>query len=173
MSKQIGFYAVEEDHQFLLKLAEQADLCAIPKKSLVNTTVIPVSPTQFQVLDEEDSFYLLPKALTIGDVLYSPMPTTPSYQILLARVSPVIQFNICSKQNNKVYNGRFYLNLEQNDANYSLLEEKYKSLERQIRKWARTDQFRFYVGPQTIKLVLTGEVHLMHHLVELKVIQHE
>jgi|SRR5215207_902196 len=171
MGQQVGFYAIGKDHTELLRFAENIDLLVIPELIRTDTEVEPVRPTQFQVPNGKAFFYLLPSAFDITEVFYGELPDNPTRSKLISYASPVIQFKPCHHDSDgRVFDGRMYLNTDPSDPRYSVVHEKYKDLARSIRRWAKTDQFGFYVGPYTAELAQDGHIRLMHHRVELKVV---
>lgn len=171
MGLQIGFYAIGEDHWSLLEFAQKIDLVAIPAAIDTGEPVQPVPPMAFAIAggQQSDPFYLLPGTLRPQDVLYERVTATPSRSKVMTDASPVIQFKPSPYAGDQVYNGRCYFGMSREYIHYDLARTMYDKLARQIRKWARTDRHRFYVGPYTAKQAHAGQIRLMHSQWELKV----
>jgi hypothetical protein len=173
MGQQIGFYAAEKDNTALLELTESLGLLAIPE--IVNfdpeeVDIKAVKPTKFCIPEDQYYFYLLPDTYSVVEAFYKNLHSHTSLWKLMDDASPVIQFKPSSSEDNKLGNGRFYLNTDPDDPRYPVIRGKYKSLVNYLGKWIKTDQFGFYVGPYTAQLVREGCIHLKHLHHELKIV---
>jgi hypothetical protein len=161
MGLQIGFYAIEKDHDTLLQLAEEKGLVALPELIPVNAKPKAYAPTEFKLPDGQSRFYLLASDIQVDDSFYGRTQYDPSQAVLLNRTVPIIEFTPSTRKKDEVEPGRLYIAMEKDDRYYSIVRKKYDLLAREVRKWARTDQFRFYVGPHTAELTKDGTVDLM------------
>jgi hypothetical protein len=169
MGKQVGFYAASDDFRDLLQRSEETGLLAIPEIIPADTTVEPVKPTEFRLPADQEFFYLFPGEFGIGDAIYEEMESEAGSARLMSAVSPVIEVTPCKQTDNRLYNGRIYLGIEPDDELYPTAERSFNKLARSIRRWPKTDQFGFFVGPRTADQAKRKEIRLMHHETELHV----
>jgi|GEM_PF-1657626 len=161
MGTQIGFYAIEKDHATLLELADRVGFVALPELIPNESKPRATRPTLFELPGEHGRFYLLPDDLALVEAFYGQTHYDPSQAALLSQTSPVIEFSLSTRKGDEVYPGRLYLGLARDATLYPIVRKKFDSLVREVRKWAKTGQFNFYVGPYTAELSQAGRVRLM------------
>jgi hypothetical protein len=169
MSKQIVFYAVGEDHDFLLGHAQTIGLLALPELAPSGARAEPSPISEFRPEAGQTFFYLLPSAVAPVEVWYREVPGRPSLSKLDDYVSPVIELAPSPRRDGDVYDGRLYLGMGEDQHLFSTASKKFDQLVRPIRRWPRTTEFNFHVGPHTAELARAGTIRLMHHRVEMKV----
>lgn len=153
MGKQINFYAIDEDYDDLLKLAEDKGLLAL--KPMVPAAVYeagikPVPPLSFR--GRQASLRLIPQEIGIDEIVY--VPTEDHRDFLIdSRTSPIIRFSAGYRQANDVYHGRFYIYSSGKSPHLQLITKYYEKLARYIRKnWTKHPEYPFYIGPHTRKI---------------------
>ncbi len=169
MGKQIVFYAVEEDHDLLLRHAQEVGLLALPELLPAGARPEPKPVAEFKPEAGQSFFYLLPSEVAPVEVWYREVPSRPSLSKLDDSVSPVIELAPSPWRDGGVYDGRLYLAMEKGEHIFNVASKKFDRLARPIREWARTTQFKLHVGPRTAELARAGDIRLMHHQIELKV----
>lgn len=169
MGRQIGFYAIGEDYKGLMSRAKDLGLVGIPELVADDSDPEPAPPTEYTLPADAYLFYLFPQEFGIGEAIYVELDDYPDFARLNAFGSPVIEVAPSAQQRERVSNGRLYLALEREDQFYKSISKYFDKLARHVKSWERTDQFGFYVGPETANLARNGEIRLMHHQVEVHV----
>ncbi|HLY25225.1 MAG TPA: hypothetical protein VKQ72_02725 [Aggregatilineales bacterium] len=171
MSKQVGFYAINDDYRALLELAEKIGFLAIPAVKPTDIKIRPVRPTQFLLPEKVNIFCLMPGAFTEFESYYQAYPNGSSH--LRRKISPVIDVSPCPREGIDIYNGRFYFQVNSDIPLYIEVLRGYEKLVRHIIKWTRTQPYRFYVGEYTAEAARTKQIRLMHFLTQLRLVTSE
>jgi hypothetical protein len=165
MSKQIGFYVVDEDFALLLRFAEEVGLVAIPRRIETDSRVEAVRPTKLE--PSRAAFYLIPKELPTAEAFYVERPTKENVSALDSYNSPVIECIRSECSGNQLSSGRIYLRTDRSSSLYPNVNQKYEALARRIKKWERVRGRNYYVGPETAELVRKNSVVLQYFNEEL------
>lgn len=165
MGTQIRFYAVDDDHASLLQLAHDKGLSALPHIVPTDSYDLTghaeaVSPLQFRHAENEGHFYLIPQEIPLVEAFYKQMNGRPSEAMMMPYVSPVIEFTPCSREGDKVYHGRIYIDAPTDDPWSPVIYKAYESLARHIKQWTDVG-YSTYVGTRTLQLVRIGKIRLM------------
>lgn len=163
MAQQVNFYALEDDHSSILRMAQDVGLLALPR--VVETElyelaqVKAVSPRKYRLAQGETYFYLIPDSIAVVEAFYEPMESDPEKSFLMAHVSPVIEFAPSYRLQDRVHHGRLYIDAPTHDPWSPQLYRAYEKLARSIRNWQKVMQ-HLYVGRKTMRLAKSGQIKL-------------
>ncbi len=168
MGQQVGFYAIDKDYDAFIQFIRESGFLGVPE-IIPSDSLSQGLPLEKLAYADRPFFYLIPEEVSAAEAFYKELSDDPHSSKLLVHVSPVIELQPCKRQGDAIYDGRIYIGLGKEDRYYDLLLKKYRKLARYVRKWDRTDQFSFCVGPHTAEMAKEGQIKLMHHQIELKV----
>lgn len=169
MGKQVVFYANNHDTKELLSFCELEGLvgifAVIPTDQIAQTFL----PTQLIEYLKTDLVYLMPKEINPVEALYEEFHDDATQSGIDYTNSPVFEFTPSRLEAQLIFDGRIYFDLNPEDQFYAKTHKKYNKIASYIKKWKKTDQFGFYVGPDTAKQAKSGLIELWHHLIKLNV----
>jgi len=163
MAQQVNFYALEDDHGSILRMAQDVGLLALPR--VVSTElyelaqVKAVSPRKSRLTHGETYFYLIPDSIAVVEAFYEPMESEPEKSCLMAHVSPVIELAPSYRLQDRVHHGRLYIDAPTLDPWSPEVYRAYEKLARRIRKGPKVSRY-LYVGPKTMRLAKSGQIKL-------------
>jgi hypothetical protein len=163
MGQQTGFFTLEEDNRSLLAVP---GMHAIPAELPTGSPVEPVAPLDFQRPEGLAVFYLLPAGVPPDAAVYEPM-AAPGRSVLIPRKSAVIQFVTCRREGDAIDDGRIYFDTPRSNVWFGDVRRAYERLSRLIKRWPRTDRFRFFVGPTAAQGAQAHKLRLLHMGYEL------
>lgn len=169
MGKQVGFFADDVDFNELLAFAEQKGFCALP--DLVETGDEPDGVLPTAVIDAayKNCFHLLPMSISPAEAFYREVGDEPCVSRLMKNVSPVTEVRSSHCEGDRLSDGRIHFNMDSHVSHFEQGKKGYEQLARFIRKWKKTTQYRFYVGPHTANEVAEGRLKLVHWNEELAI----
>jgi hypothetical protein len=169
MGRQVGLFADDIDLHDLLAFAENAGFLALPDR--IETDDLPqgIEPTQYEMTEETgtECFYLLPPGVSKAEAFYHELSNGDPISILGMTVSPVTEFRPSQREGNKLSDGRIYFNMDRHVTHFEQGKKGYERLARYVRKWQKTRQYRFHVGPHTANEVAKGRLAIVHFNEEL------
>lgn len=169
MGKQVVFFANYQDTKELLSFCEQEGLvgifAVIPTDQITQTFL----PTQLIEYLKTDFVYLMPNEINPVEALYEEFHEDATQSGIDYSNSPVFEFTPSRIEDQLIFDGRIYFDLNPEDQFYTIINKKFNKIASYIKKWEKTDQFGFYVGPETAKQAKSGNIELWHHLIKLNV----
>lgn len=169
MGQQTGFYATSKDYEIVLQRIEELGLICVPRAVRPGASVVFSHAKNFVLAKNHPSYYVLPQELCAEDLAFLDLAVNPPMLRVNPHSSPAIEVAPCPMKEGALQNGRIHLALSPDHYLYSTLVKKYNQLVTPIRKWAKTDKFGFYVGPDASATASRGGIKLMHHIRELHV----
>lgn len=170
MGKQVGFFADGADFHDLLVFAEQCGFRAFP--NLIETDDEPegVAPTEFQMSEKTGMthFHLIPSGVSAAEVLYDETDDARVSRVM-KHVSPVTEIRPSQREGNKLSDGRIHFNMASDVSHFRQGNKGYERLARHVRKWQKTRQYRFHVGPHTANEVTQAGLAIVHWNEELNI----
>lgn len=158
MSKQLRFMVVTEDHAQLLQFAEQKGFRAVPVAIESDTIAIPERPTEVKAPTNVDFFYLLPHEFSAAEAFYNELPADPHLSKLIPWSSPVIEVSP-AVATDKPMEGRIYICTDPSDPRYDKAMKAYDILARFLKKWPKSRDGRFHIGPRVAPMMRDSEEH--------------
>lgn len=169
MGKQVGFFANDKDYSELMKEAQAMGLVATTEITQIEDGPSVSTPTEFRLPEGNSFFYLFPESISPDELAFIPLREDPSLLKIDVREAPVIQINVSPIDGDKIGPpGRVYMGLKTSSEHYNTVSKLYNRLARRVKKWAKTAEFVFHVGPDTEQLVKEGKLRLMDFRLELK-----
>jgi hypothetical protein len=170
MGRQVGFYALDGDHEELLRRCEALGLLALPAWTPADRTPEPVPPALLRSPEPAWSFQLLlPREIDPAAVQYRAMTGKPEVWRLAAERSPVIELEPSRRDRDFVGRGRIYLYWRPRTEGQAITLKRYQTLARFVGRWPKTEKtpVQFHVGPETAARVRAGELCLALNPLEL------
>ena len=161
MSKQIRFFATQHDLHLFLDFAEGEGFFVLPEIYESDEIPKPILPTQFEMKENDYFFYLMHKVFSAVEAFYTDLPDQSGLAKLMARASPAIEVSPSSLDNNRLEEGRIYFDCDSSDPRYEKALGTYKTLEQFLRKWTRTPDKKFVVGPNAFQEAEQGRISLV------------
>jgi hypothetical protein len=165
VGRQTRFFIDKHDRYELLCFAERRGFRTVPQ--IIKSDTVPEAqpPTAFRTdAESEDAsfFYLLPKGFSAVEAFYQKLPHEPGLSKLLARTSPVIEFSLLEMTSDQPTEGRIYFCDAPDDPRFDRALRAYNTLARYIRKWPRTSDGAFHVGPHIAESCRNGDTTITY-----------
>lgn len=153
MSKQLRFFVVKDDLDQFLQFAEQNGFRGVPE--VIESETIPIAqcPTNVKVQPNAEFFYLLPHQFAAVEAFYKELPYEAGFSKLIARSSPVIEVSPVVVATDKPTEGRIYICQDSDDPRFDTAMKAYETLAGFLRKWPKSSDGRFHIGPQATPLM--------------------
>lgn len=166
MSKQVSFFASKADLLELHQLMVEDGFWLVPRQTSTEAHP-PAVKLCDQAFSEFGQIHLLPDDLAVVEAMYVPSSNNPSVDVLSIRTSPVIIYNIPAHDDGVLREGRYYFAMEKDHSLWTFANRRFVRLAKIVKKWRKTDRFRFQVGPDACRLVEQGLAELWHHQLKL------
>jgi hypothetical protein len=160
MSKQVRFLVVRDDLMQFLAFAEEQGFRALPV--VIESDTIPDErrPTNAAFEHNYDFFYLLPSDFAVVEAFYDELPNYPGLSRLLDETSPVIEVSPAIAPRDLPAEGRIYIDPDSQDPRGPAAMRSFDVLARFLKKWPKSSDGRFHVGPHAAIIIRTQQTNL-------------